>query len=285
MAKYEIIDGVGIIPQGVTTIEYEAFMYCEDLKTIIIPDSVTTIEPDAFYYCGSLTNISIPNSVATIDSNVFIGSNLESIVVEKENPIYDSRNNCNAIIETATNTLVCGCSTTIIPDSVTKIGPSAFEDCTGLTSMVIPNSVTEIGSNAFSNCNKLKRIVIPDSVTHINKRIFYNCSALDKIYVYESKKDFFKAMLEEELHNKIVENYEIVDGVVVIQEGVSKIEREAFKDCCNVKSVVIPDSITEIGEYALYGCCALKKIYVSKGKKDYFKRLLPTELHDKIVER
>ena len=153
MTKYEIIDGVGIIPQGVTKIEYEAFKYCEDLKTIIIPDSVTTIEPNAFYYCGSLTNISIPNSVATIDSNVFIGSNLESIVVEKENPIYDSRNNCNAIIETETNTLVCGCSTTIIPDSVTEIGSNSFRGCKNLTSIVIPDSVTTIGSEVFYCCS------------------------------------------------------------------------------------------------------------------------------------
>ena len=122
MAKYEIIDGVGIIPQGVTTIEYGAFKGCENLTSIVIPDSVTTIESVAFWGC----------------------KNLKSIVVEEGNPKYDSRNNCNAIIETATNTLVCGCSTTIIPNSVTTIGSEAFGGCENLTSIVIPDSVTEI---------------------------------------------------------------------------------------------------------------------------------------------
>ena len=150
MAKYEIIDGVGIIPQGVTTIEDEAFYRCENLTSIVIPDSVTTIGSwafwdcknltsivipdsvteiacDAFSGCENLTSIVIPDSVTTIEYNAFSDcSSLTGIVVEEENPRYDSRNNCNAIIETATNTLVCGCSTTIIPDSVTTIEDEAF---------------------------------------------------------------------------------------------------------------------------------------------------------------
>ena len=129
MTKYEIIDGVGIIPQGVTTIEDEAFKDCEDLKTIIISDSVTTIGSEAFYGCKNLTSIVIPDSVTSIEYQAFRNcSSLTGIVVEEENPRYDSRNNCNAIIETATNTLVCGCSTTIIPDSVTTIGSGAFSN-------------------------------------------------------------------------------------------------------------------------------------------------------------
>ena len=127
MAKYEIIDGVGIIPQGVTTIEYRAFLDCRSLKNIVIPDSVTTIGDNAFRGCENLTSIVIPDSVTSIEYQAFRNcSSLTGIVVEEENPRYDSRNNCNAIIETATNTLVCGCSTTIIPDSVTTIGCEAF---------------------------------------------------------------------------------------------------------------------------------------------------------------
>ena len=130
MAKYKIIDGVGIIPQGVTKIEDEAFWGCKNLTSIVIPDSVTTIGYRAFSHC----------------------ENLKSIVVEEENSKYDSRNNCNAIIETATNTLVFGCSTTIIPDSVTTIGSGAFRGCENLTSIVIPESVTTIGELAYCGC-------------------------------------------------------------------------------------------------------------------------------------
>ena len=156
MAKYEIIDGVGIIPQGITKIEDEAFMYCSSLTSIVIPDSVTEIGRRAFSHC----------------------ENLKSIVVEEGNPKYDSRNNCNAIIETATNTLVFGCSTTIIPDSVTTIGDNAFRGCKILTSIVIPDSVTTIGDNAFRGCANLTSIVIPDSVTEIGRRAFNDCENL-----------------------------------------------------------------------------------------------------------
>ena len=74
--------------------------------------------------------------------------------------MYDSRNNCNAIIETATNRLVAGCKNTIIPDSVTEIGSTAFFGCSGLSAIVIPVSVKEIGEGAFDYCESLKEIII-----------------------------------------------------------------------------------------------------------------------------
>ena len=83
---------------------------------------------------------------------------LASIVVDKNNPVYDSRNNSNAIIETATNTLVSGCKTTVIPNSVTSIGSWAFS-MNDLTSVTIPDSVTSIGSWAFAN-NPLTTVII-----------------------------------------------------------------------------------------------------------------------------
>ncbi|MBQ6209968.1 MAG: leucine-rich repeat protein, partial [Prevotella sp.] len=72
--------------------------------------------------------------------------------------MYDSRNNCNAIIETSTNTLISGCKNTSIPNSVTTIGDGAFHGCSGLTSITIPNSVTTIGDGAFHGCSGLTSI-------------------------------------------------------------------------------------------------------------------------------
>ena len=115
--------------------------------------SVTRIGENAFEGCSKLTKITIPNSVISIGMNMSKDcSKLTSIIVENGNTIYDSRDNCNAIIQTATNTLITGCKTTIIPNSVTNIGQGAFRNCSSLTSITIPNSVKIIEQTAFYSC-------------------------------------------------------------------------------------------------------------------------------------
>ena len=118
-----------------------------------IPYSVTSIGDFALWGCSGLTSVEIPNSVTSIGGGAFSNcSGLESITVESGNTVYDSRDNCNALIETATKKLLRGCNNTIIPNSVSSIGYEAFQWCRGLTSVVIPNSVTYIDSYAFYNC-------------------------------------------------------------------------------------------------------------------------------------
>ena len=153
------------IGNSVTSIGDYAFGWCSGLTSVTIPNSVTSIGGSAFYGCSGLTSITIPNSVTSIRGGAFGGgaafgscSGLTSIKVDSGNSVYDSRENCNAIIKTATNTLISGCKNTIIPNSVTSIGKGAFEHCTGLTSVTIPNSVTEIGEEAFYDCSGLTRI-------------------------------------------------------------------------------------------------------------------------------
>ena len=141
---------------SVTSIGYKAFCACDNLTSVVIPNSVTSIEGWAFRDCSSLT----------------------SIAVAEGNPTYDSRDNCNAIIETQTNTLIAGCSKTTIPNSVTSIGSNAFLYCDSLTSVVIPNSVTSIGASAFDGCSSLTSVEIPNSVTSIGSWPFDGCSSL-----------------------------------------------------------------------------------------------------------
>ena len=141
------------IPSSVTSVGVYAFGSCTGLTSITIPNSVTSIGGWAFFGCSGLTSVTIPNSVTSIGDYAFEEcSGLTYIKVESGNEKYDSRNNCNAIIETSSNTLFFGCKNTTIPNSVTSIGSSAFSGCSGLTSITIPNSVNSIGSYAFYWC-------------------------------------------------------------------------------------------------------------------------------------
>ena len=173
------------IPNSVTSIGFAAFRGCSGLTSIEIPNSVTSIGSYALEDCSGLASIEIPNSVTSIGVSPFAGcSGLTSIHVDDNNPKYDSRNSCNAIIEKETNTLVAGCKNTHIPNSVTSIGTYAFRGCSGLTSVTIPNSVTSIGNWAFLGCTGLTSITIPNSVTSIGAWAFYGCSGLTSVKVY-----------------------------------------------------------------------------------------------------
>lgn len=144
--------------------------------SITIPEFVTTIGECAFFGCSRLESITIPNSVTAIGEKAFFRcSKLASLAVAPNNKRYDSRDNCNAIIETATNKLITGCRNTIIPNSVTKINIAAFFGCPRLTSITIPNSVLSIGIDAFTNCPGLDTLIClatnPPTCSRLHSRI------------------------------------------------------------------------------------------------------------------
>ena len=170
------------LSNSITTIGKNCFLDCHNLSSIIIPNSVTTIKENAFYYCSCLYSIFIPSKVANIEIGAFACTqSLTSIVVDESNQVYDSRNNCNAIIETKTNTLIAGCSASIIPNNIDKIGNRAFLGCENLSSIIIPNSVEIIGDGAFWCCAGLTSVTIPDSVTRIEDFAFFSCIDLSEI--------------------------------------------------------------------------------------------------------
>jgi hypothetical protein len=182
------------IPASVTSIGYEAFEDCTHLATVTFASSsqLSSIGQGAFYNSG-LTSIAIPASVTSIGDDTFsYCPNLANITVDENNTHFDSRNNCNAIIDKNLNTLVVGCKGTTIPNSVTSIGNYAFLG-SGLTSITIPASVTEIGMNAFYDCYSLASVTVYATTPPIlGNYAFENCKGSLKIYVFSDLVDDYQ---------------------------------------------------------------------------------------------
>ena len=257
-------------------------------STTIIPESVTRIGNSAFSRRNDIASIYIPERVEEIGFLAFYGLNgLTSIIVAENNPIYDSRNGCNAIIETNTNTLIAGCSTTIIPESVTKIGECAFGGCSGLTSIIIPERVEEIGWSAFCCCTGLTSITIPKGVTKMGDSPLEGCSGLTSVIVAENNpiydsRNGCNAIIETNTNT-------LISGcsTTIIPECVTKIGECAFYDCSGLTSIIIPERVEEIGWSAFYGCSNLKEIYCynfSEGWNDAFDKSLVGDITIHVPE-
>lgn len=276
-----------VLPNSVKTIESEAFSGCTSLKSVVIPNSVEYINSEAFKDCSSLTSIELPNSllelynspfggcrsltsltipksVKRINSNPAAGcSSLVSLTVEEGNKHYDSRENCNAIIESYSNTLVGGCKNTIIPNSVTNIGAGAFSG-SGLTAMTIPNSVTCIGEGAFGGCGNLTSISIPNSVTSIDRWAFEDCG-LTSITIPSSVTslgyDVFGGCselesIEVDSNNEVYDSRENCNAIIMTAEN---------KLIVGCRNTIIPSTVTTIGDAAFHWCSGLTAIAIPEG--------------------
>ena len=218
------------LPPTVTTIGNEAFIDCNNLMELNLPNSLESIGSGAFSYCGNLKNLYIPASVTFIGQMAFRFNGLETIVVDSENPVYDSRDNCNAAIHTADNSLVITCKNTKIPGSITAIEDYAFYQ-SQYTGMDIPNSVITIGKYAFAYCYNLQSITIPNSVTTIGEHCFYYCPRLKS---------------------------------VTLSESLTAIEPYTFADCDSLTSIRIPASVSSIAKTAFYYCDKLAELDIDE---------------------
>jgi len=222
----------------VTTIGPNAFERCSSLSSITFNNRINDIREYAFRDCRCLTSIYIPNSVMNIGIHTFAGTNaLASIIVDCDNPVYDSREGCNAIIKTSDNELVVGCKDTNIPKSVISIGYAAFAECKSLSSIYIPNSVTSIKTGAFDRCSGLTSIIVEGGNPIYDSR--EGCNAIIR-----------------------TSENELVIGCIKtkILNSVAKIGNNAFMGCSSLTSIKIPNSITAIGSWAFFECTSLTDV-------------------------
>ena len=251
--KLEIGCKNSTIPNSVIAIEEDAFNHVSGLTEITIPSSVTTIGGWSFWFTG-LTSLNIPGSVINIGENPFGGcSALTEITVESGNTIFDSRNDCNAIIRTGINELISGCQNTIIPDDVTSIGNNAFYFCSTLSGeLIIPASVSVIGGYAFEGCTGLTgSLTIPNTITEIGESAFAHCSGFNGNLRLSESLTIIRDWAFEECPGFI--------GNLVIPNSVTSIGSSAFEGCHGFNgSLTLPKTLESIGNFAFASCEGFK---------------------------
>ena len=232
------------IPDSVTSISSSAFYGCSGLTSVTIPDSVTSIGSSAFYGCSGLTSVTIPDSVTSIGGGAFSGcSGLTTLAVNENNDCYKSVNGLLLTKDGLTLILVLGVNGNVtILDSVTSIGSSAFEGCSGLTSVTIPDSVTSIGDRAFYGCSGLTSVTIPDSVTSIGSSAFEVCSGLTSVTIPDSVTS---------IGDRAFSGCSGLTSVAILNPGISisvpnygsydfYTYQSSFSGCNNVKKAIVP---------------------------------------------
>lgn len=241
------------IGSGVITIGERAFA-STGVDSIIIPASVNTIGIHAFQGNKRLSQIYIPENVTHIGYGISsYCDSLTSIIVSSNNPVYDSRGNCNAIIETSSNKLIAGCMNSIIDSSVSVIDTFAFEYCKGLTSVSIGSGVNNINSGAFYGCDNIHSLTIPDGVKIVGSYAFGNCDSLLSVSIGRGVISINRSAFAycTNLHT-VVYN---ADSCIFAGDSIYSYQlssNNVFHECQNLSHIIIGDSVRYIPDFLFY---------------------------------
>ncbi len=248
------------------------FSTCGDITTLTcmpkdfvgayrVPDFVSSIGLCAINGCNGLTSLIIPKTVSVIRKNNFeLCEQLTSLVVEQGNPMFDSRDNSNAIIVTATNTLVHGCNGSSIPEGIEVIADSAFSQRRNLSHISIPDSVVYIGEFAFLGCYSLESEIKLQGIHQVTRSCFDGCSRLKKVSVGSGI---------ESVESGAFAGCSMLSDVV-ITEGIKYIGTYAFDGCNSLASITLPKSIERIESSAFDRCNRIERVLIPQGTMDHF---------------
>ena len=293
------------LPENLEEIGFLAFANCKIME-VEFPRSLTILCSDAYQRCP-IKNVFIPNTLSFKDaptyqeyinnqvlrehynsvipssSSPLIGClELETIVIEEGHPVYDSRDDCNAIIRTATNELIKGCCNTTIPDGIVEIGRSAFGSCKKLTEISLPSSIKIIKSGAFKSCENLEKIHLNQGLAEIEASAFYDCKNLRSIYIPSSITKIGNYVLQYcsnlesitvEEGNPIYDSREGSNALIktsdnlllwgckntIIPTSINGIGGYAFQNCTDLTAIDLPN-VRTIGGYAFEGCTGLTSV-------------------------
>ena len=247
-----------------------AFYEFRNVQTINLPSRLHTIKANVFKGWNSLKSIYIPASVTEISPLAFVSCPaLDIIQVDEDNYKYDSRNNCNAVIETSTNKLVLGCSETVIPNTVREIGEKAFYG-SDLRAINIPAKVAKIGSEAFNYCSQLESITVASENVVYDSRD--NCNAIveqaTNRIVFGCYMTEFPSTLSGIAPNAFAGVSKTMN--VRLPDSFTKVDKQAFHDCTGLNSIYLPFNVGIIDTMAFYGCKNLKYIQNEDGELEKF---------------
>lgn len=277
------------IPAGITEIGEGAFRFCENLQELIVPEGVEMIGRNAFWgctslrriklptsllsfegfshfaYCTSLDSVYIPQYVDSVPSDIFMGCiSLEKVIVDRKNPKYDSRNNCNAIIRTINNRLVAGCKKTTIVDGIQSISEYALAK-TGITSIHIPASVEYIDSMAFRE-NEYCKVITVDKGNQRYK------SGGDNSIIERFSNKLVLACSTTSVSSEVtsIGGYAFLNTPtnLIIPSGVKYISSNAFINCQDLETVFVPASVERIERLAFCNCKKLSNVVLMGNHTD-----------------
>lgn len=273
LIKYNGLSANAIIPEGVKRIGEKAFSNCGVITSIVFPGSLIEIGCNSFENCTNLKSICISDigawckiSFEGFSANpLYYGANLyinEDLVTDVIIP--DNETSIGDFLFVGYARL----NSVKINDGVTSIGNCAFQHCKNLSSVSIPDSVTSIGGFAFNGCKKLSIITIPYQMNNVAEDAFSDCESLESINVdlgntcYCSQAGVLfntdKTILVQYPAGKLDTEYMIPDGVTVI-------DKSAFRGCKKLTTITIPNSVESIGDKAFYGCESLISVTISEG--------------------